>query len=243
MIIAKNIGLRKIFLNKNLHEILVRNSLAFLDQRPSVRVSAQMLEVYQNAIKLLCMVCTARKTQFYIPGETNLSERLRKRAFDSGTFTLLTYLYNQLKDVQDNPFKAIREHIQQQILNYETMTDLVYHSKLLTYIRDNPQLITEAQHQIEESKELSQSALAGSAESAEDAGIAVTADSNDPVNNTLSLASPKSKDAINVPTERHSSSKHLSSLTTNNYQTSPRLGTSKGRSVKKTNSSMMNFAS
>jgi len=31
LIIAKNIGLRKIFLNKALHEMLVRNSLAFLD--------------------------------------------------------------------------------------------------------------------------------------------------------------------------------------------------------------------
>ena len=40
MIIAKNIGLRKIFLNKNLHEILVRNSLAFLEQRPMVKISA-----------------------------------------------------------------------------------------------------------------------------------------------------------------------------------------------------------
>ena len=166
MIIAKNIGLRKIFLNKSLHEILVRNSLAFLEQRPVVKVSAQILEVFQNAIKLLCMVCTARKTQFYIPGETNLSERLRKRAFDSGTFTLLTYLFNQLKDVQDNPFKAIREHIQQQILNYETMTDLVYHAKLLTYLRDNPHLAQSESvmrlnidSAMEESKELSQSAL------------------------------------------------------------------------------------
>ena len=98
-----------------------------------------MLEVYQNAVKLLCMVCTARKNQFYIPGETNLSERLRKRAFDSGTYTLLTYLFNQLKDAQDNPFKAIREHIQQHIMNFETMTDLVYHAKLLTYLKENPQ--------------------------------------------------------------------------------------------------------
>jgi len=59
------------------------------------------------------MVCTARKTQFYIPGETNLSERLRKRAFDSGTFTLLTYLFNQLKDVEKEPFKAVKEHLKE----------------------------------------------------------------------------------------------------------------------------------
>jgi len=94
LIIGKNIGLRKIFLNTTLHEALVRNSLAFLDNKNAFKVNSHLLELMQNAIKLLCMVCTARKTQFYIPGETNLSERLRKRAFDSGTFTLLTYLNN-----------------------------------------------------------------------------------------------------------------------------------------------------
>ena len=73
------------------------------------------------------MVCTARKTQFYIPGETNLSERLRKRAFDSGTFTLLTYIFNSLKDVEKQPFKQIKEHIRDQVLNYATLTDLSYH--------------------------------------------------------------------------------------------------------------------
>ena len=91
------------------------------------RVSLNKLEVFQNAIKLLCMVCTARKTQFYIPGETNLSERLRKRAFDSGTFTLLTYIFERLKNVDKNPFNSIREHIKDQVLNYATMTDLTYH--------------------------------------------------------------------------------------------------------------------
>ena len=199
MIIAKNIGLRKIFLNKNLHEILVRNSLAFLDQRPVVKVSSQILEVFQNAIKLLCMVCTARKTQFYIPGETNLSERLRKRAFDSGTFTLLTYLFNQLKDVQDNPFKAIREHIQQQILNYETMTDLVYHAKLLTYLRDNPHLAQSESvmrlnidSAMEETKELSQSALEAT-DMAEDGPPLMTAAKSHEVGSNL--ASPKANKA------------------------------------------------
>ena len=118
-----------------------------------------MLEVYQNAIKLLCMVCTARKNQFYIPGETNLSERLRKRAFDSGTYTLLTYIFNQLKDANDNPFKAIREHIQQHILNFETMTDLVYHAKLLTFLKENPHQVqpdTEAWINTENGEGLSQ---------------------------------------------------------------------------------------
>ena len=86
------------------------------------------------------MVCTARKTQFYIPGETNLSERLRKRAFDSGTFTLLTYIYNQLREVETAPFKPIAAHIKDQVLNYATMTDLTYHVKLLSFLIEHPQL-------------------------------------------------------------------------------------------------------
>lgn len=69
-----------------------------------------------------------------------MTERLRKRAFDSGTFTLLTYIYNELKNVEENPFKAIRQHIKEQILNYATITDLTYHTKLLSFIIDNPQL-------------------------------------------------------------------------------------------------------
>ena len=84
------------------------------------------------------MVCTARKTTAYIPGETNLAERLRKRAFDSGTFTLLTYLFSQLKNVDRNPFKAIKDHIKDQVLNYATISDLTYHLRLLTFIKVNP---------------------------------------------------------------------------------------------------------
>ena len=111
LIIGKNIGLRKIFLNKMLHEVLVNNCLAFVDLAQGKSNNTKLLELYKNAIKLLCLVCTARKTQFYIPGETNLSERLRKRAFDSGTFTLLTYLCNELAGCNSEPYKQMRDHI------------------------------------------------------------------------------------------------------------------------------------
>ena len=57
-----------------------------------------MFEVNLNAVKILCLVCTVKKNKFYIPGETNLAERLRKRAFDTGIFTLLTYLYQKTKE-------------------------------------------------------------------------------------------------------------------------------------------------
>lgn len=61
LIIAKNIGLRKIFLNTKLHEMLVKNSLAFLDQATTPSIKGQMIQLFQNSIKLLCLVCTARK--------------------------------------------------------------------------------------------------------------------------------------------------------------------------------------
>lgn len=77
------------------------------------------------------MVCTMKKTHFYIPGETNLSERLRKKAYDSGTFTLLTFIYNSLKDAEAQPFKTIADHIKQEVLNYATINDLNYHVRLL----------------------------------------------------------------------------------------------------------------
>ena len=113
LIIAKNIGLRKIFLNKSLHEVLVQNSFSYIDlvNASTQKNSSELIELYQNAVKLLCMVCTARKTQCYIPGETNLAERLRKRAFDSGTFTLLTYLHDKLKDVETEPFMSMGKYI------------------------------------------------------------------------------------------------------------------------------------
>ena len=36
------------------------------------------------------------------------------------------------------PFKSLREHIKDQVLNYATMTDLVYHQRLISYIQQNP---------------------------------------------------------------------------------------------------------
>lgn len=46
LIIAKNIGLRKIFLNKMLHEVLVKNSLSFIDlSRNGKTNNAKLLDI------------------------------------------------------------------------------------------------------------------------------------------------------------------------------------------------------
>ena len=189
----------------------------------AIKVNPQWLEVLQNAIKLLCMVCTARKTQFYIPGETNLSERLRKRAFDSGTFTLLTYLFNQLKDVEKQPFKAVKEHLKEQVLNYATLTDLTYHTRLIQYLKENPSLMEDKpiQHQdssvMEERKDC---------ESPRNISNSAKDDSN------IQTSPP------NAPTteRNHKSNSKIGGA---NYQVSPRAGTTSGKTktMKKATSS------
>ena len=223
LIIAKNIGLRKIFLNTRLHELLVKSSLGFVDLVGTTPIKkGRINEVYQNAIKLLCLVCTARKTQFYIPGETNLSERLRKRAFDSGTFTLLTYLFNALKDVDFDPFRAIREHIKEHVLNYATMTDLTYHTKLLAYIKANPGL-----EESPSNLRLNQSSALEERKDSENSPNQTPVDVEE---NSMPYSTPMTVD-------RNAVSSKVSN------QTSPRAGTSRGTKSKKAQSTLMNYTS
>ena len=68
-------------------------SFAILNTDAGKKSKKSLVEIIKNCIILLCLICTPRTNKFYIPGETNLAERLRKRAFDSGTFTLLTLIF------------------------------------------------------------------------------------------------------------------------------------------------------
>jgi hypothetical protein len=78
-----------------------------------------------------------KTTRYYIPGETNAAERLRKYAFDSGIFTLLNYLYTNLtKDKQ--PFRDLREHIKTKVLNLVELNDLHYHTAVLKAVNNLP---------------------------------------------------------------------------------------------------------
>lgn len=52
--------------------------------------------VKEETIKLLCALSTVKTNRFYIPGETNIVERLRKDALDRGLFAVLTHIYRQL---------------------------------------------------------------------------------------------------------------------------------------------------
>lgn len=90
-LISKNIGLRKVFLNQEVITIVAKVGISVLDEQK--KQSSRLMEIIIPTIRFLCQMCSVKTNKFYIPGETNLVERLRKRAFDCGTFTALTYIF------------------------------------------------------------------------------------------------------------------------------------------------------
>ncbi len=88
--IAKNIGLRKVFMRPDVLHVLIRQSLGLIEDKEMTR-RTQMIR--EDTVRLLCIVCTVKTNRFYIPGETKLVERLRKEAYDKGIFATLTFLY------------------------------------------------------------------------------------------------------------------------------------------------------
>lgn len=131
IIIAKNIGLRKIFLSPLIFPTMAELSLSFVEDEKQKKN-----EICVNCIKLLCMICTPRTNKFYIPGETNVAERLRKKAFDSGLFSLLTHIARELKTKQCEEYQQMREYIYVKVFNYSDLADLNYHVRLLKVLKE-----------------------------------------------------------------------------------------------------------
>lgn len=71
--------------------ILIKHALLITDE-----ATDRTLEVKEDTIKLLCVICTVKTNRFYIPGETNMVERLRKESYDKGIFACLTQIYKCL---------------------------------------------------------------------------------------------------------------------------------------------------
>lgn len=99
-------------------------------------------QICLNTAKLLCNLSTVKTTRYYIPGETNTAERLRKYAFDSGIFTLLNYLYNNLNK-NKQPFSELRDYIKTKVLNLLELNDLHYHVSVLKAIKTMPHKVEE----------------------------------------------------------------------------------------------------
>ena len=100
--------------------MLCRNSLKLIELVKNNNHGSRHLDLYIITVKLLTLVVTAKTTKFYIPGETNLVERLRKRALDTGTYTLLTYIFKELKSSadQNTKFQELRTYIKEKVLNF-----------------------------------------------------------------------------------------------------------------------------
>ena len=73
--------------------VLIKHALMIIDEK---ELSDRTKVIKEDTIKVLCVLCTVKTNRFYIPGETNLVERLRKEAFDKGIFATLTFLYKNL---------------------------------------------------------------------------------------------------------------------------------------------------
>lgn len=101
------------------------------------------LAVKEETVKLLCILCTVKTNRFYIPGETNLVERLRKDAFDRGVFSTLTYLYKNLD--KSGQFPSIKKMIKEKVLNVIELSDLMYHSSIVELLITNIKSDTFAQ--------------------------------------------------------------------------------------------------
>jgi len=57
---------------------------------------------------------------------------MRKRSFDSGTFTVLTQIHKELNKVDSvDHFAEIRKEIRDKVLNWVDINDLNYHVKVL----------------------------------------------------------------------------------------------------------------
>ena len=74
----------------------MRQSFSVLEAQENP--NKRLVEISIISIKVLCTICTVRTNRFYVPGESNISERLRKKSFDMGVFTLLQQIYMRIKD-------------------------------------------------------------------------------------------------------------------------------------------------
>jgi hypothetical protein len=110
LIIAKQISLRPIFLRDNTLILFMNHANKVLDMQKSGSKPSRYIDLNINCVKLLCMLSTVKTTRYYIPGETNIAERLRKYAFDVGIFSLLVNMHNELSN-KHQTYIDLKTHI------------------------------------------------------------------------------------------------------------------------------------
>jgi len=114
-VIIKQIGFRKTFLRQKYYDVLTKVALKLLDEIQNPNEG--LLEISQSALLNLITVNSLNSSRVYIPGETNISERLRKSSFECGTYFLVTHIYENIKDIESNYFKLTIQILQEKYLN------------------------------------------------------------------------------------------------------------------------------
>ena len=92
--------------------MLLKHALMICDEK---EISNRTINVKEETVKLLCVLSTVKTNRFYIPGETNIVERLRKDSFDRGLFATLTHIFRILE--QSGKCPEIKKCIKEKVLN------------------------------------------------------------------------------------------------------------------------------
>lgn len=98
-------------------------------------VSDRTKSVKEETVRLLCLLCTVKTNRFYIPGETNMAERLRKMSFDKGIYATLTYIFQEL-DKKKNYSHELKTLLKEKVLNLLELGDLTYHASVIDYLME-----------------------------------------------------------------------------------------------------------
>ena len=93
-------------------------------------------------------MCTVKTNQFYIPGETNLVERLRKLAIDSGTYSTLCYIYDNISE-GEKAFKDLKNLMNNKVFNFIDLTDLNYQIKVYEMLKQDKSPFIQISNQLD----------------------------------------------------------------------------------------------
>lgn len=111
-IVNKYITQRERFMSNKYLESLMKQSLQIIEFLQTSAGNSHFYDLCKLSIHVLCILCSAKTTKFHIPGETNISEILRKKAFDCGILSILTFINSHLSfKTKDQALKDLKEYI------------------------------------------------------------------------------------------------------------------------------------
>ena len=141
VVITKSLGFRKSFLRTKFFDVLAKIALRVVEDRENP--TEQLIEISSLVIQVLIQVNSLTSNRVYIPGESKISERLRKCSFDSGTYFLFAYIFASLKDTESLLLKPVVTLVQDRYMASIDISDLMYNQKVLNAFL-NPQPVVEA---------------------------------------------------------------------------------------------------